>query len=224
MHIYKLLKWIGKVLIWTFMHTFIIPVQGTDCDYDSGASSDSSCMFVDEKEEPLTNRSTIITRTRLYSCDQVIRLFSLSPSIKNRTSNRVQTCERWVLLPEKFFTLKVTRILTKSIFCFFRRPFTVMPIPSSNLILLVKEVNCPLNDPHYKITLTPKLYINNSCSVPERPLLYRRRPASCISHHQNVSWINHRAIQAVFTEWFPLQITFSDSPTGIEHRSVWTWE
>lgn len=76
------------------MHTFIIPVHGTDCDYDSGSSTDSQCMFVDDKEEPLVNRSTIITRTRLYSCDQVIRLYSLSPSIKNKTVNRVQSCER----------------------------------------------------------------------------------------------------------------------------------
>lgn len=95
MHVYTLLKWIGNVLIWTFMHTFIIPVQGTDCDYDSGSSTDSDCRFVDEKEEePLNNRSTIITRTRLYSCDQVIRLYSLSSSIKNKTINRVQSCER----------------------------------------------------------------------------------------------------------------------------------
>lgn len=93
-HIYNLLKWIGNVLIWTFMHTFIIPVQGSDCDYDSGASTDSKCEFVDDKEVPLTNRSAIITRTRLYSCDQVIRLYSLSPSIKNKTNNRVQSCER----------------------------------------------------------------------------------------------------------------------------------
>lgn len=96
-----------------------------------------------------------------------------------------------------------------------------MPIPSSNLILLVKDMNCPLDDPHYKITLTPKLYTNNSCSLPERPLLYRRRPASCISHHQNVIEVSQTFRLVSFWHIFS---SSSSSLTGIEHRSMWTWQ
>lgn len=94
MHLFNLLKWMGNMLLWTFIQTFIVPVRGTDCDYDSGSSADTPCNFVDDREEPTQNRSSIITRTRLYSCDQVIKLYSLSSSIKNKTWNRVQPCER----------------------------------------------------------------------------------------------------------------------------------
>lgn len=100
------------------------------------------------------------------------------------------------------------------------RPFIVMPIPSSNLILLVRDMNCPIDDPYYKITLIPKVFANNStCSLPERQPMYRRRPASCINHHQNVSE-SHRQIQSNFLNLSHSRVFH----TGIEHRSMWTRE
>lgn len=72
------------------------------------------------------------------------------------------------------------------------RPFIVMPIPRSNLILLVKDLTCLVaDDPHYKITIKPEQFVLNSSNndplVCQRTALYRRRPSSCISQHQNVS-------------------------------------
>lgn len=79
----------------------------------------------------------------------------------------------------------------------FNRPFVVMPIPYSNLILLVKDLNCPVvEDMHYRMTVDAEefKYTNSNGETPPslpcykatRPL-YRRRPASCISQHKNVS-------------------------------------
>lgn len=66
-----------------------------------------------------------------------------------------------------------------------------MPIPSSNLILLVKDLNCPVDDDSdFKITLTAEEYSYSgaeslSC-FQQQQILYRRRPPSCISQHKNV--------------------------------------
>lgn len=67
-----------------------------------------------------------------------------------------------------------------------------MPIPNSNLILLIKDLNCPVSDDsHYKMTVEPEPYRNSSdlpCFKADRTL-YRRRPASCINQHKNVCTI-----------------------------------
>lgn len=48
----------------------------------------------DEKIKTL-NKSAIINRTRLYSCDKTIKLYTLSPSIRNRSNNnRAHSCDR----------------------------------------------------------------------------------------------------------------------------------
>lgn len=71
-----------------------------------------------------------------------------------------------------------------------------MPIPYSNLILLVKDLNCPLiDDMYYKMTVKAEEYnyMSNSCEsqtclpcFKTTRTLYRRRPASCISQNKNV--------------------------------------
>lgn len=78
------------------------------------------------------------------------------------------------------------------------RPFVVMPIPNSNLILLVKDLNCRVGDDmYYKMTVESEEYkyvTQNHCEA--MPCLtcfkatrqiYRRRPDSCISQNKNVS-------------------------------------
>lgn len=70
------------------------------------------------------------------------------------------------------------------------RPFVVMPIPNSNLILLIKDLNCPVgDDSHYKMTVEPEAFnyynMDLTCYKSSRAL-YRRRPTSCINQHKNV--------------------------------------
>lgn len=36
---------------------------------------------------------SIINRTRLYSCDKTVKLYTLSPSLRNRSNTRAQSCE-----------------------------------------------------------------------------------------------------------------------------------
>lgn len=83
------------------------------------------------------------------------------------------------------------------------RPFVVMPIPNSNLILLVKDKNCPpgAEDRYYRMTVESEEYkYDTSCSSETTPCLtcfkannrklFRRRPASCISQNKNVRSIS----------------------------------
>lgn len=73
-----------------------------------------------------------------------------------------------------------------------------MPIPNSNLILLVKDLNCPVVDyMYYTMTVEADEYkyvTQNSCDAmpcltcyKATSKLYRRRPASCISQNKNVN-------------------------------------
>lgn len=98
MHVLNLMKWIGNFIIWTFIQTFIVPVRGNNEDFEYDITvlpTSAPCADDDDEHNDQLNRTPIITRTRLYSCDQVIRLYTLSPLIKNKTStNRVQSCER----------------------------------------------------------------------------------------------------------------------------------
>lgn len=66
-----------------------------------------------------------------------------------------------------------------------------MPIPNSNLILLVKDLNCPIaDDGHYKMHVESEQYYysNDLTCMKALKTLYRRRPASCISQNKNVSY------------------------------------
>lgn len=80
------------MVIWIFMQTFIVSVEGNaDFEYDGIMPTGTSPCS--EKNDSMS-QSVIITRTRLQSCDHVTALYTLSPSIKNKTFNRVQSCER----------------------------------------------------------------------------------------------------------------------------------
>ncbi|XP_055322700.1 voltage-dependent calcium channel subunit alpha-2/delta-3 isoform X3 [Sitodiplosis mosellana] len=179
LYMIKLIKWTIKLIAWAIVQTSILPVDANDAlgmDYEN-ADYPSSTMLPfqlngEEKIKTL-NKSAIINRTRLYSCDQTIKLYTLSPSLRNRSTNRAPSCER---------------------------PFVVMPIPNSNLILLVKDLNCPVvGDMYNKMTVEAEEYkyvTRNSCDAmpcltcfKATRQLFRRRPASCISQNKNESEI-----------------------------------
>lgn len=67
----------------------------------------------------------------------------------------------------------------------------MVPIPGSNLILLVFEVGGCSYEPGKKVSITPieKNYNNEStaCYRRNNDKMTRKRPAICINHHVNVS-------------------------------------
>lgn len=63
-------------------------------DYASSTVQPFTTSSGDEKNK-MWNRSHIINRTRLYTCDKTIKLYTLSQSIRNRSNNnRAQSCDR----------------------------------------------------------------------------------------------------------------------------------
>lgn len=145
----------------------------------------------DDKAKPFDS-SVIINRTRLQPCDRVITLYTLYPPIKNKTVYRIPAhgCERYITFFKKktfLFRARDRKIESMFLVC---RPFVVLPIPSSNLILLVVDNICPVANPHYKITTAPyeQEYSNESLPCYRSTInLRRRRPPSCINRHVNVS-------------------------------------
>lgn len=78
------------------------------------------------------------------------------------------------------------------------RPFVVVPIPKSNLILLAIKTNCKINN-EFKFDKNP-ITFNYSLVKPHDPNytltchkmlvnLHRKRPVSCLKKHINVSII-----------------------------------
>ncbi|XP_031633434.1 voltage-dependent calcium channel subunit alpha-2/delta-3 isoform X3 [Contarinia nasturtii] len=175
LYIFKLLKWTIKWIAWVLIQNSLLPASANDMsDYDAYLSQSTATPFpMDDKIKNL-NRS-IIKRTRLFSCDKTIKLYTLSPTLKNRSNPRAQSCET--------------------------QPFVVMPIPYSNLILLIKDLSCPIVDnTDFKMSLIDEQYIHvyrNTCDSKEQCLtcykatikLNRRRPTSCISQNKNESEI-----------------------------------
>lgn len=69
------------------------------------------------------------------------------------------------------------------------RPFAAWPIQKSNLLFLVLDTMCPIEDPHMQLNTFPAEILYNSSLACYKSLfeLTRRRPPSCINQHQNVS-------------------------------------
>ncbi|KAG4073749.1 hypothetical protein HA402_000973 [Bradysia odoriphaga] len=120
------------------------------------------------EEKAKVDNSVIINRTRLQPCDKVISLYTLGPVEGNEPAN---DCER---------------------------PFVVVPIPRSNLILVMFEVKmCPVaatTATTGPISIVPREhpYDNESlaCYRANNEKLIRRRPLSCIRFHVNESSID----------------------------------
>lgn len=180
-----------NTLTWMFINLSILPTEAFNHydDYDSSTSDP-----LENRAEPPTDEkvkqfdsSVIMNRTRLQPCDRVITLYTLYPSNKNKTVYRTPAhgCERFVEL--KHFVIHSYKFFFSE---YYFRPFVVLPIPSSNLILLVVENMCLAVDPNYKLTTAPleQEYSNESLACYRSTInLRRRRPSSCINRHVNVS-------------------------------------
>lgn len=82
------------------------------------------------------------------------------------------------------------------LFLFFDfRPFTVLPIPQSNLILLIVESLCPV-DPNHRFSTAPieQNYNNETVACYRSNVsLRRQRPKSCVNSHINVIIIKEKS-------------------------------
>ncbi|XP_037045895.1 voltage-dependent calcium channel subunit alpha-2/delta-3 isoform X3 [Bradysia coprophila] len=177
-HFLNIFKWFGRVLTWTFIHlTMITPAYSYPNYEEFGSYADASTSDPNDnpsdnsaEEKAKVDNSVIINRTRLQPCDKVISLYTLGAvggeSIYNEPAN---DCEK---------------------------PFVVVPIPQSNLILVVFEARmCPVATTK-PISIVPREYTydnNGSLAcyrVGNDNKLIRRRPSSCIRYHVNESSID----------------------------------
>lgn len=210
-------------------------------DYPSSTSASAYASDSDEKIKTL-NKSAIINRTRLYSCDKTTKLYTLSQSIRNRSNNnnnnRAQACDRYERSWFDFIFLVISNVSNAFpiLDSRFFRPFVVMPIPYSNLILLVKDLNCPLDDMYYRMSVKAEEYKYTTSSCDAQPCLpcykttrtsYRRRPASCISQNKNVRvqatifHSNSKSFHAIFVLALSRSLIFYNVDTGTQYQSAW---
>ncbi|XP_055630867.1 voltage-dependent calcium channel subunit alpha-2/delta-3 isoform X3 [Toxorhynchites rutilus septentrionalis] len=159
-------------VLWVVVQIFITIVQAYDeAMYDSGAYDGGADLgdledpTAGRYKEPEFNR-VLINRTRPEPCDHVITLYELNndvdPAVYRRNAHQ---CER---------------------------PYVVLPIPSSNLILLVLDQLCPLPSRVPQLTTWPIEHDYNdslACHKARSPDLPRRRPLTCINKHVNESAI-----------------------------------
>ena len=152
-------------------------------------------------KEPEFDRRLLINRTRPEPCDHQIPLYELNAEVDENVFNEpANQCEK---------------------------PYVVMRIPSSNLILLVVDTMCPLADSIQPITTWPieQEYVNASlaCHKLRTMDLSRKRPTVCINKHHNVSAKNlkhQNFYQIVINFSFFLLIIFS----GKFNRIMRSWE
>lgn len=72
------------------------------------------------------------------------------------------------------------------------RPFIVMPIPNSNMVLLVADTLCPYDDAPFVFATQPveKTYNGTLQCYKSRNGLYRRQLRDCFNHHINETGID----------------------------------
>ncbi|XP_039479767.1 voltage-dependent calcium channel subunit alpha-2/delta-3 isoform X8 [Drosophila santomea] len=121
-----------------------------------------------KKDDEIWLRYLTLHRTRLKACDMKRELYTLFNEKDNVVYNMTaHACER---------------------------PFVVLPIPFSNLILLVIDQLCP-RDGSVVLTVNPQpidyhLSVNDSLACYKQAREFNRmRPTSCISRHANESGI-----------------------------------
>ncbi|KFB44569.1 AGAP005490-PA-like protein [Anopheles sinensis] len=158
-------------LLWVAMQLFLSLAHAYDEIYDSGAYDNVPDMG--DLDDPTMNRykepdfgKVLINRTRPEPCDHVITLYELNmdvdPSVYTKEAHQ---CER---------------------------PYVVLPIPSSNLLLLVLDTLCPLPTHVPQLSTWPVEHDYNAslaCHKAQRDPLPRRRPLTCINKHANESVI-----------------------------------
>ncbi|XP_038116856.1 voltage-dependent calcium channel subunit alpha-2/delta-3 isoform X4 [Culex quinquefasciatus] len=159
-------------VLWVVVQIFITIVQAYDeVMYDSSAYD--AVAEMGDLEDPTAGRykepefnKVLINRTRPEPCDHVITLYELNndlePSMYKKDAHQ---CER---------------------------PYVVLPVPSSNMILLVLDTLCPLPSSVPTLTTWPVQHDYNAslaCHKVHNVELPRRRPLTCINKHANESII-----------------------------------
>lgn len=140
----------------------------TDSDYNPDPTERYDMPIPKSKEQEFDKR-VLINRTRPERCDKIITLYQLvRPKEKEKS----------------YFDMPMSSSC--------ERPFIVVPIPSTNMILLVAstlcapEINVPFHTPpvqkHYNATSLQCFKLRNSPT-------YRRHLKQCFNKHQNESEI-----------------------------------
>ncbi|KXJ73955.1 hypothetical protein RP20_CCG014670 [Aedes albopictus] len=157
-------------VLWLIVQIFFTIVQAYDeapydNQYDAMADPDFEDPTAGRYKEPEFNK-VLINRTRPEPCDHVITLYEINndvdPTVYRKDAHQ---CER---------------------------PYVVLPIPSSNLILLVLDTLCPLPSHVPVLTTWPVEHDYNAtlaCHKAHSAELPRRRPLTCINKHANESII-----------------------------------
>ncbi|XP_065086462.1 voltage-dependent calcium channel subunit alpha-2/delta-3 isoform X3 [Ochlerotatus camptorhynchus] len=157
-------------ILWVVVQIFFTIVQAYDEVYDS--SQYDAASDLGDIEDPTAGRykepefnKVLINRTRPEPCDHVITLYEQNndadPAVYRKDSHQ---CER---------------------------PYVVMPIPFSNMILLVLDTLCPVPSQVHVTTWPVEHDYNESlaCHKVHNVELPRRRPLTCINKHANESVI-----------------------------------
>ncbi|XP_050094593.1 voltage-dependent calcium channel subunit alpha-2/delta-3 isoform X2 [Anopheles aquasalis] len=158
-------------LVWLVMHLFLSLVHAYDEMYDAAAYD--AVPELGDLDDPTLNRykepeftKVLINRTRPEPCDHVITLYELNMDVDPLIyTKEAHQCER---------------------------PYVVLPIPSSNLLLLVLDTLCPLPTHVPQLSTWPVEHDYNAslaCHKQRNDPLPRRRPLTCINKHANESVI-----------------------------------
>lgn len=122
-----------------------------------------------KSKEQEFDRRVLINRTRPERCDKIITLYQVvKPKEKEKSIFDFQTltsCER---------------------------PYIVVPIPSSNMVLVVASTLCPLEPSHFPNQPIEKHYDNSSslqCYKLKNAPTHRRQLKHCFNKHINESQI-----------------------------------
>lgn len=115
-------------------------------------------------KEDAFDKRVLINKTRPEPCDHELRLYQLNSEDSTIFNIPADACER---------------------------PFTVLPIKQSNMILLVLEAICPISEQSIPMTTQPFDITYNSSLMCHKYFsdMPRKRPISCINKHHNVSTI-----------------------------------
>ncbi|XP_062542723.1 voltage-dependent calcium channel subunit alpha-2/delta-3 isoform X3 [Armigeres subalbatus] len=170
----KVIWWFLKnavsYVLWLIVQIFFTIVNAYDevpydNQYDAMSDPDFEDPTAGRYKEPEFNK-VLINRTRPEPCDHVITLYELNndadPTLYHKDAHQ---CER---------------------------PYVVLPVPSSNLILLVLDTLCPLPSHVPVLTTWPVEHDYNAslaCHKVRSVELPRRRPLTCINKHANESII-----------------------------------
>lgn len=114
-------------------------------------------------KEDAFDKRVLINKTRPEPCDHELTLYQLNSDKESIIYNTpANGCER---------------------------PFTVLPIKQSNMILLVVDTLCPIAEQSVPITTQPFDITYNTSLMCHKYFsdMPRKRPISCINKHHNVS-------------------------------------